>query len=150
MKAYKNPSFPDAGAQEIWNFAQGSIWGTTPLGRGTTYHFNSPIAATYVCINFMKIIHSVASKPVTLHIMVDDVCDVIVNGFVLQNIQNVYLEGDKPRSVSFTLKPGDNIIKLQATILAGPAGLLATIIADATGEVLAHTDTSWYWSTTCT
>ena len=130
-------TFPDDGAEAIWNSAQGSSFMDVS---------GSVISSTYVCINFMKIVHSVATLNAKLYIFVDDVCDVIVNGILLQHVQGY----STSTSVSITLKPGDNIIRLQAMNTFGPGALLATIIADSTGKVLAHTDTSWNWSTICT
>ncbi|OYV74866.1 MAG: hypothetical protein B7Z66_15020 [Chromatiales bacterium 21-64-14] len=131
MGPWNAGNFADKGASWIWN------------DRNAASN-----AASGVCINFNKVVHVARMTPVTVHIIADDYSDLRVNGELVGDANGGWGGGNYPK-LAATLVPGRNVIQIQARNAGGPAGLIASVISDADGSVIEHTDASWDAGTLC-
>jgi hypothetical protein len=92
-----------------------------------------------------EIIVSVATA-VQIHILVDDVAVIILNGVPIGTATDGWVTPAYPR-IAATLQPGSNILQISATNLApGGAGLLVSVIRNSDSAILAHSDATWTWN----
>jgi len=130
------------GPWNAWNFQDPSahwIWSE----RGAAGN-----AATGWCVAFQKVFNSPWNTGATVHVICDDSAVVYLNGDYVGRGDGGWGGGNYNR-LPVTLYADNNVLHIEGVNGGGPAGLLASVIAD-NGTVLARTDSSWTWVYNCT
>jgi hypothetical protein len=127
-----NPVFNNVFPRARW------IWGSAKANElappGIKYEFRTSFTVDTACA-------------ATIHVIADNSASVVLNGIQIttENIGGGWGPHPHPR-FSVTLKAGTNVLLITAVNLGvgdNPAGLLAGVVRDDTGTVLAQTDSNW-------
>ncbi|GFR47962.1 hypothetical protein Agub_g9766, partial [Astrephomene gubernaculifera] len=128
--------FPDAGAKWIWSCSYEESFFTSDM-----YYI------------FTKVFTIDTTRNVSLYLVADNRCDVYLDGELKGPLHGGW-PTTWPGPVApgeYILEPGVHTLDIQAVNLGcrgcwNPAGVIATLIDDESGEVLVHTDESWTWT----
>ena len=127
--------FVDPSAQWIWN--------TDNAASGEGAPSNS------VPIKFAKTYHSAANESVevTIHIIVDNDADVMLNSVSLGHASGGWSDWFSSQ-MQGTMQPGENVLEVYAVNELWQAGLLVAVTESANAaqpSILFHTDSTWTW-----
>jgi hypothetical protein len=126
--------FPDQGVHAIWNTKDAwTDWDTRN---------DAAISFTKTCVS-----PAASNVIATLFIIVDDSAFITINGRYIGGVEQGvnFQQNGYDAKFDVTLKPGPNVITIDAKNNGGPAHLSASVITKE-GTVLARTDSSWTWT----
>lgn len=123
-----NYVFADTTAKWIWN-TDGAAYG-------------APVNT--VPIKFSGEYYATAATAVTIHMIVDDVGKVLLNGNSVGTVIGGWYTGSNYAKLSANLVAGKNVLEVDATNGDGPAGFIAAVYGPGS-TLLFHTDASWIW-----
>jgi hypothetical protein len=118
--------FVDPNAQWIWNLQTAATDASTvPITFSNQYYNNTATPIDTI-----------------LHIIVDDVATVTLNGTKIGDVRGGWDTLEYPK-LPITLQPGNNRIDILATNTGGPAGLLVALVKKSDNTILLRSDASW-------
>ena len=128
------------GPWNAWNFAD----------RSARWIWNEAGAAGNAgngCATYQKLFVSQGGTQAVVHAICDNQGVVFFNGDEVGRCNGGWGGGNYSKATVNVL-PGQNVLSIQGRNMGGPAGLLAALVSSG-GQVLAHTDRTWTWSSTC-
>ncbi|GLC37523.1 hypothetical protein PLESTM_000598400 [Pleodorina starrii] len=141
--------------------ADKSVWGTANIGPGKGFQDTQamwiwahagadlPTSTALRPTLFSTLVTAAeGNTPVLLHVIVDDLVDVLINGALVASTRYGWVDAvqysDRPLRLS--LPKGTSTLSLRATNTGGAAGILASLTSSDGKTVLARTNSSWTYT----
>ncbi|GIL54596.1 hypothetical protein Vafri_10334, partial [Volvox africanus] len=126
-----NKPFSDPQAMAIW------------VPESATSNASTPTQATFTT----TVTIAGQATHALLHVIVDDIADIFVNGFLITTVKWGWVSGQySDRPIEITLPVGTSTLSLCVKNTGGPASIAAYLISSNGGTVLTRTNSAWTYT----